>query len=63
MCECKKRHRRIFPLMMSPSRVFVNGRDRATIMADMQARINRNDIKLEREEAIQVQLILFHCQK
>lgn len=32
--------------------VFVAGRDRATILEDMQARIDRNDAGLEREEAI-----------
>lgn len=31
--------------------VFVAGRDRATILEDMQARIDRNDVGLEREEA------------
>ncbi|KAL2048264.1 hypothetical protein N7G274_000175 [Stereocaulon virgatum] len=33
--------------------VFVNGRDRPTIMDEMQARIQRKDISLERAEAIQ----------
>lgn len=34
--------------------VFVNGRNRATILEDMQARIDRNDITLERAYAIKV---------
>ena len=34
--------------------VFVNGRDRAAILEDMQARIDRNDITLERAHAIKV---------
>lgn len=34
--------------------VFVNGRDRSTIMDDMKARINRRDIHLEETEAIKV---------
>ena len=32
--------------------VFVNGRDRSAILADMRARIDRKDISLERAEAI-----------
>lgn len=35
-------------------RVFVNGRSRAVIVDDMQARIKRGDIQLERHEAINV---------
>lgn len=34
--------------------VFVNGRDRSTILEDMQARINRDDFALERTDAIKV---------
>jgi 2-oxo-4-hydroxy-4-carboxy--5-ureidoimidazoline (OHCU) decarboxylase len=34
--------------------VFVNGRDRTTIMDDMAARISRGDIALEKSEAIKV---------
>ena len=34
--------------------VFVNGRNRAAILEDMQARIDRNDITLERAHAIKV---------
>ena len=34
--------------------VFVDGRDRPTIMDDMTARISRGDISLERSEAIKV---------
>ena len=34
--------------------VFVNGRDRATILDDMQARIDRKDVHIERVEAIKV---------
>lgn len=34
--------------------VFVNGRSRAAIVDDMQARIERGDIQLERIEAIDV---------
>lgn len=32
--------------------VFVNGRDRSTIMEDMQSRIDRRNISLERADAI-----------
>lgn len=32
--------------------VFVDGRDRSTIMKDMQARIERDDVVLERADAI-----------
>lgn len=35
-------------------RVFVNGRSRAIIVENMQARIERGDIQLERIEAIDV---------
>ena len=38
-------------------RVFVNGRSRAVIVEDMQARINRGDIQMERHEAINVCLV------
>ena len=34
--------------------VFVNGRERSAILDDMQARIDRKDISLERAEAIKV---------
>lgn len=34
--------------------VFVNGRSRPVIMEDMERRINRGDIELEKQEAIQV---------
>lgn len=34
--------------------VFVNGRSREEIMKNMRARIDRDDIELEREEALQV---------
>ena len=37
--------------------VFVNGRDRATILDDMQRRIDRNDAGVERAEAMQVSLL------
>jgi len=33
--------------------VFVNGRSRPVIMEDMQTRIDRGDIELEKQEAIQ----------
>jgi 2-oxo-4-hydroxy-4-carboxy--5-ureidoimidazoline (OHCU) decarboxylase len=33
--------------------VFVNGRPRPTIMENMRTRIDRGDIKTERQEAIQ----------
>ena len=33
--------------------VFVNGRPRPTIMENMRTRIDRGDIKAERQEAIQ----------
>lgn len=35
-------------------RVFVNGRGRDVIMEDMKRRIGRGDLKLEREEAVDV---------
>ena len=35
-------------------RVFVSGRSRSSIMDDMQARINRGDIRSERLDAIKV---------
>ena len=42
-----------FPAQISSlDSVFVNGRDRSTILDDMQARIDRKDITLERAEAI-----------
>ena len=34
--------------------VFVNGRERSAILDDMQARVDRKDISLERAEAIKV---------
>ena len=37
------------------SSVFVNGRERLAILEDIEARIARNDISLERAEAIKVQ--------
>ena len=38
--------------------VFVNGRDRSTILEDMQARIDREDIVRERSDAIKVRACL-----
>lgn len=38
--------------------VFVNGRDRSTILEDMQARIDRENIDLERTDAIKVRATL-----
>ena len=35
--------------------VFVDGRDRSAIMKDMEARIERKDIVMERTDAIKVQ--------
>lgn len=39
-------------LILCHDSVFVDGRDRASIMEDMRARINRNDVGLERTDAI-----------
>ena len=41
--------------ILSYHSVFVNGRDRPAILDDMQSRIDRKDISLERAEAIKVQ--------
>ena len=38
--------------------VFVNGRDRSTILEDMQARIDREDVTIERTDAIKVRACL-----
>ena len=40
--------------------VFVNGRSRPTIMADMERRIERNDLALEREEGISAMSDIAH---
>lgn len=45
-------YERVFPGLRYV--VFVNGRSREEIMKNMRARIDRNDIELEREEALQV---------
>ncbi|EPE29532.1 hypothetical protein GLAREA_00692 [Glarea lozoyensis ATCC 20868] len=44
--------RAILGVELTLSSVFVNGRPRPVIMANMQERISRGDIKLERAEAI-----------
>jgi hypothetical protein len=49
--------RRVFPANASclclAGSVFVNGRPRSEIMQNMRARIDRGDVKAERQEAIQ----------
>ncbi len=39
-------------LVLCHDSVFVNGRDRPTILEDMRARIDRNDAGLERADTI-----------
>ncbi len=43
------------------SSVFVDGRDRNTIMHDMEARIDRGDMRAERAEAIKVGVHVLLC--
>lgn len=42
--------------ILSYHSAFVNGRDRPAILDDMQGRIDRKDISLERAEAIKVRV-------
>ena len=44
-------------LLICIYRVFVNGRNRSTIVDDIQTRIRRRNISLERREAIKVSLL------
>ena len=50
MCELQRRLLHILTSFCGS--VFVDGRDRPTLLEDMQGRIDRNDIALERNEAI-----------
>ena len=54
MCKFNERHGDLDLIFSSCYSVFVNGRERSTILKDMQARIDRGVFALERIDAIRV---------
>jgi len=61
LAELNASYERTFPGLRYV--VFVDGRDRSTILNDMKARIERGDLRLERAEAIKVRIWLYSDSK